>query len=59
MSNAIDESIIEIYSRVFDRILWLADFEDANEPLKVKIMVRNGLGYPVKDGLLDPYNLAT
>jgi hypothetical protein len=50
--------MVDNYSRVFDRILELAGIEDTTKPLAVKIMVKKGLGYPIKDGLLDPENKA-
>lgn len=36
----------------------LVAIEDTTKPLAVKILVKKGLGYPVKDGLLDPENKA-
>jgi hypothetical protein len=50
--------MIDNYRRVFDRILELAAVENTGQPLTVKIMVKNGLGYPIKEGLLDPENRA-
>jgi hypothetical protein len=44
------------YTRVLDCILDLAQIEDPSKPLVVKILLKDGLGFPVKEGLLDPDN---
>ena len=48
--------MIDNYKRVFDLILRLSDIEQhyQHHPLVVKICLIDGLGVPVKDGLLDP-----
>lgn len=56
ISNARDQQMLDNYTKVLDCILDLAQIENLTQPMVVKILLKDGLGYPIKEGLLDPDN---
>lgn len=56
ISNVRDQQMLDNYTKVLDCILDLAQIENLTQPMVVKILLKDGLGYPIKEGLLDPDN---